>query len=153
MSLEEVMKLYENLLGLTHEQLLARTPGGVGIMKHPVGRLILIPIGECAVELIEPDLTLDNEYARLLKGRGEGLCHIVIFIDDFDNEVKNLRKRGFTVEEFAFPDFFPGTTVRTCLIGTKEAHGAPIEFVDIASTPPLDKSWFERMKKLGNSTD
>jgi hypothetical protein len=147
------MKLYEKLLGLTHEQLLARTPGGVGIMKHPIGRLILIFIGECAVELIEPDLTLDNEYSRLLKERGEGLCHIVIFADNFDTEVNNLRKRGFTIEEFAFPDFFPGTTVRTCLIGAKETHGAPIEFVDIVGTPPVDKSWFERMKKLESPTD
>jgi 4-hydroxyphenylpyruvate dioxygenase-like putative hemolysin len=152
-SLEDGMNLYEEILDLTREQLLASTLGGAGIMQHPIGRLILIPIGAFMIELIEPDLTLDNEYSRSLKERGEGLCHIVILTEDFNDKVKDMKNKGFTLEELTLPDFFPGVTLRTCMTSAKETLGAPIEFVDVTNTPPLDKVWFKKMKELENSKD
>lgn len=150
-NLEEGMKLYENLLGLTHEQLLGSTPGGKGVRKYGNGRLVLIPIGEFMIELIEPDLTVESRQSRLLRERGEGLYHLAIFVQDFDIEVKRLREKGFSVEVSAVPGIFPGITIRRFYLEVKETHGVPIEFVDLASIPHWDRLWYERMKNLEGS--
>ena len=152
-NLDEGMKLYENLLGLTREQLLASTPESMGVRKYGKGRLVLIPIGEFLIELIEPDLTVDSHQSRLLRERGEGLWHLAIFVENFDAEVKRLKEKGFTLEESSVPGLFPGITIRAVFLETEETHGVPIELVDLASIPSWDRLWYERMKTLEGSTD
>ena len=86
-NLEGALKAYEKILQLT--------PEGGPIRNLPGGRLAMLPTrGGARIELIEPKNTSKNRLARFLKERGEGVFGLSVFIDDFDAEVKVLRKKG-----------------------------------------------------------
>jgi len=80
-----------------------------------------------------------NRQGKFLKERGEGVFHINIFTDDFDGDVKTLRKKGFTVEVEEAKDLFPGYTLRMAWLRPADARGVWIEFADAKSVPPEER--------------
>ncbi len=85
-NLEEGIKLYQKNFGLKPSQ--SGTLAGLGIKNA------LFPLGEAAIELIEP---LDHEQgpiARFLQSRGEGVYMMALEVENIDSAIKSLSKRG-----------------------------------------------------------
>jgi hypothetical protein len=59
-----------------------------------------------------------------------------VFIDDFDAEIKELRKSGVTVEEETQASVHPGYPLRLGWIPPEQSFGVWIELVDARSLPP-----------------
>jgi methylmalonyl-CoA/ethylmalonyl-CoA epimerase len=128
-NVEEAAKLYEDMLNLSPSSLGIVTLPGMGI------KIVLLPIGDMFIELIEP-IKKDGRFFKHLKERGEGLFHICIFADDFDSEVEKLKNKGYKVEEEGTPELFPGFTVRLAWLSPEETNGHWIEIADLSSMPP-----------------
>jgi methylmalonyl-CoA epimerase len=56
-------------------------------------RLVMVPAGECRIELLEPT-SEDSVIAKFLAKRGEGLHHISLRVDDLPATVEKLKKDG-----------------------------------------------------------
>jgi catechol 2,3-dioxygenase-like lactoylglutathione lyase family enzyme len=131
-NLEKAIKLYSDILGLTSSD--------QGIIRSPKDGIqhTMLPIGNNFIELIEPIEASDNSesrFARHLKDKGEGLFDLSIFTDNYDNDMKTLKKKGFSVEEWRVTDLFPGYTLRLAWVPPKYTRGVWIEYVDETSLP------------------
>ncbi|MFC1901429.1 VOC family protein [Chloroflexota bacterium] len=127
-NLDEAQKLYSNLLGLP--------PWDRGIVKVPEDGLqvVIFPYGDISLELIEP-IDHETRFSKFLKEKGEGLFHICIFTDDFDNEVRELREKGFTLQEEDAKGPFEDHRIRLVWLPPETTRGHWIELVDAASVP------------------
>ena len=125
---EEGLKLYKNKFGLTPE-------GDIIELTSFGSRIIFFPFGDTIIELIEPAAPPDPA-GRCLKERGEGLFHLSFLADDYDKEVKELREKGFTVEEYTLDGVFPGYTPRIAFLAPEETQGIWIEIMDPTTSPP-----------------
>jgi methylmalonyl-CoA/ethylmalonyl-CoA epimerase len=56
-------------------------------------RVAMLPIGETNIELLEP-MMQDSPVGKFLEKRGPGLHHIAIRVDDIQETLARLRKRG-----------------------------------------------------------
>jgi methylmalonyl-CoA epimerase len=127
--LDEALIRYQEMLGLTL--------AGIGVIEDEKSgiRVGLLPIGENSLELIQPT-DPDNRCAAFLRENGEGLFHVALFVDDYDNAVADLEERGFPVE-LTEEDAVPGTTVRLGWLVPKVTGGPHIALVDSNSTIDL----------------
>jgi len=85
-NLDEAVKVYADNFGLQ--------PSQSGAMPELGIKNALFPIGEAAIELIEP---LDKEQgpiARFLQNRGEGVYMMALEVDNIDSAIKTFTKRG-----------------------------------------------------------
>ena len=131
-NLEVAVKAYEKILHLT--------PEGGSIRDLPDARLVMLPTkGGARIELVEPKSTAKNRLSRFLEEHGEGVFGLSVFIHDFDNEVKALKKEGVTVKEETQASVHPGYPLRLGWIPPEEAKGVWIELVDADSLPPYLK--------------
>jgi len=140
-NIEEAAKLYGDLLGLT--------PWSKGISAFPHVGIKQVQLrkgddfGNNFIELLEPiknEEGVETIFSTHLKERGEGLFHISVFIDDYDKRISELRKKGFTVEEWRDENLFPGHTLRMGWLQPKDTHGVWIEFVDATAIPEFYKT-------------
>ena len=76
-NLDEALKLYSDIFGLNSSDMNIVSIKDAGI------RIVLLPIGDNSIELIEPSGT-KSRFAQHLRERGEGLFHLSIFTEDFD---------------------------------------------------------------------
>lgn len=125
-NLEEGMKLYEKL-GLVQSRRLDFPEFGA--------RMVFYPYAGIDIELIEPGGLQGDPAARCQKERGEGLFHLSILVDDLDVEIKALREKGFTVEEFTHLQ--PEHPVKLAFLAPEETNGLWIEFMQV---PPNTSS-------------
>jgi methylmalonyl-CoA/ethylmalonyl-CoA epimerase len=88
--IDKAIYLYTKVFGLK--------PGPGGISQLPGGKAFMIPIGNNAIELIQPT---DSEHrvGKFLATHGEGLFHISFRVSDLSAEVKQLREHGLVVED------------------------------------------------------
>jgi methylmalonyl-CoA epimerase len=83
-SLADSKVLYEKLgLALSPEEVVA----GENV------RVVMVPVGETRVELLEPTST-DSVIAKFIAKRGEGLHHISIRVPDLKRAVERLKAEG-----------------------------------------------------------
>lgn len=62
-------------------------------VEHEQVRLVMVPVGESRLELLEP--TSENStIAKFLAKRGEGLHHVCLKIPDLPAAVERLKKDG-----------------------------------------------------------
>lgn len=61
-------------------------------------RLAMLPIGESALELLEP-LREDGRTAEWIRERGEGLFHICLEVDDIDAALEDMRGKGVKLRD------------------------------------------------------
>lgn len=61
-------------------------------------RLAMLPIGESALELLEPK-TEDSRTAAWIRERGEGLYHICLEVDDIAAALDELRAKGIKLRD------------------------------------------------------
>ena len=63
------------------------------IVEHELVRLVMVPVGESRLELLEP--TSENSaIAKFIAKRGEGLHHICLRVSDLVAAVERLKKDG-----------------------------------------------------------
>jgi len=56
-------------------------------------KIAFLPVGESAIELIEP-LGDDSAVARYLEKRGAGIHHLCFEVDDIENALADLKAKG-----------------------------------------------------------
>jgi len=56
-------------------------------------RLVMVPLGESRIELLEPT-SEESPIAKFLSKRGEGLHHVSLRVDDINATVTNLKQQG-----------------------------------------------------------
>lgn len=133
-NLDEALKSYEKLLGLT--------PGGKGGFRRDFagGRIGMLPLHGARIEMIEPSPGNSRMY-RFLKERGEGVGGLSIFVDDFDKEIKALKEKGIPVEITTTPVLDPKYPLRLGWVEADQGHGVWLEIADAKTVPPFDKDW------------
>jgi methylmalonyl-CoA epimerase len=90
-SLAQARKFYEQI-GLK--------VGNEEVVAHEKVRVVMVPVGESRIELLEPT-TPDSVIAKYLEKRGEGLHHVALQVPDLAQAVKRLKAAGtrFVTEE------------------------------------------------------
>jgi|SRR5215469_404014 len=63
------------------------------IVEHEKVRLVMVPLGESRLELLEPT-SQDSTIAKFLAKRGEGLHHVCLRVPDLAAAVEKLKKDG-----------------------------------------------------------
>ncbi len=133
-NLDEALKTYEKLLGLT--------PGGKGGFRREFQgtRIGMLPLHGARIEMVEPGPANSRMY-RFLKERGEGVGGLSIFVEDFDKEISRLKERGIPVEVMTTPILDPKYPLRLAWVEADRGHGVWLEIADVKSVPPYDKDW------------
>lgn len=62
-------------------------------VEHEKVRLVMVPVGESRLELLEPTSD-DSTIAKFLAKRGEGLHHVCLKVPDLPAAVERLKKDG-----------------------------------------------------------
>ena len=62
-------------------------------VEHEQVRLVLVPVGESRLELLEPT-SESSTIAKFLAKRGEGLHHVCLKVPDLSAAVERLKKDG-----------------------------------------------------------
>ncbi len=83
-SLESARTIYEKL-GLTVSP--------VEIVEHERVRLVMVPVGESRLELLEAT-SEDSAIAKFIAKRGEGLHHVCLRVPDLAAIVDRMKKHG-----------------------------------------------------------
>ena len=128
--IDKAMKLYQDVLHLDPWGPGVLTLNGMGI------KMVLLPAGDASIQLLEP-LTNEGRIANHLREKGEGPLQLNIFTDDFDAEVNELKKKGYTVELESTDQLFPGSTIKMAWLSPEEMTGMWIELIDSSSLPSV----------------
>jgi methylmalonyl-CoA epimerase len=62
-------------------------------VEHEKVRLVMVPVGESRLELLEPT-SEDSAIAKFIAKRGEGLHHVCLKVPDLRAAVERLKKYG-----------------------------------------------------------
>src|SRR6516162_8549287 len=62
-------------------------------VEHEKVRLVMVPVGESRLELLEPT-SADSTIARFIAKRGEGLHHVCMKVPDLRAAVERLKSDG-----------------------------------------------------------
>jgi methylmalonyl-CoA epimerase len=62
-------------------------------VEHEKVRLVMVPVGESRLELLEPTSD-DSTIAKFIAKRGEGLHHVSLKVPDLPAAVERLKKDG-----------------------------------------------------------
>jgi len=63
------------------------------VVEHEKVRLVMVPVGESRLELLEPT-SEDSTIAKFLAKRGEGLHHVCVKVPDLVAAVAKLKQDG-----------------------------------------------------------
>jgi len=85
-NLEETIKLYDNLFGISPRKIETIPQQGV--------KAAILPIGAgCEIEFIQ-SIDPKGGVAQFIESRGEGIHHICFEVDDVDKELIQLANKG-----------------------------------------------------------
>jgi len=87
-NLKESNELFEKLLGTAHYKIEAVLSEGVNTS--------FFQVGPNKIELLEAT-NEDGPIAKFIAKKGEGVHHIAFAVDDIEEEMKRLKKAGFTL--------------------------------------------------------
>ena len=117
-SLAAAKALYEKLgLSVSPEE----------IVEHERVRLVMIPVGETRLELLEPTAD-DSVIGRFIAKRGEGLHHVGYRVDSCAEVLEDVKGQGARVVDEHPRTGSRGTTV--AFMHPKSAFGTLIELVE-----------------------
>lgn len=94
-------------------------------------RLAMLPIGESALELLEPQRE-DGRTAEWIRDRGEGLFHICLEVDDIDAALDDMRAKGVKLRD-EVPRIGHGGH-RIAFLDPDSTAGILIELVEMTGT-------------------
>jgi methylmalonyl-CoA/ethylmalonyl-CoA epimerase len=91
-----------------------------------------LPLGETRLELLEPTGT-DSAIAKFLAKRGPGIHHVCFAVDDLDDALVDLARRGFRlVNETPVPG---ADGKRVAFLHPSAGHGVLIELSEGSRQP------------------
>lgn len=84
-NLDETLKFYEEVLGLTCT--------GIEEVDEQKVRVAFLPVGDSEVELLE---STDEEgpIAKFIEKKGEGIQHIAFRVDNIEEAIENMKEKG-----------------------------------------------------------
>jgi methylmalonyl-CoA/ethylmalonyl-CoA epimerase len=130
--LEEAQRFFENWFGATFEQ--TEVIEDMGIRYRP------FKIGKSRMELLEATRE-DSPVAKFLKAHGgPGIHHITFEVDNLDEAVNEIEKRGGRIayrHTYANDVSFEGFRWREAFIHPKDAFGV---LIHLAEKTPLSKN-------------
>jgi methylmalonyl-CoA/ethylmalonyl-CoA epimerase len=128
--MDEALSRYQNMLGLKLIKIGVIEDKKIGL------KLGLLPIGDKFIELIQP-VDPEHRCAKFLKEHGEGLFHLSIFVEDYEKEVSELRKKGYKVTE-EVGELGPEKTINLAWLLPDTTGGPHIEIVDAKQAPKFE---------------
>ncbi|MCH2693649.1 MAG: methylmalonyl-CoA epimerase [Acidobacteriia bacterium] len=96
------------------------------IKEHKV-RMVMLPIGESKIELLEPT-EKSSPISKFLDKRGEGVHHICFRVENIEKKIKALKKVGLEVLEEVSKSGYKGQKV--VFLHPKSTNGVLIELVE-----------------------
>ena len=96
------------------------------IKEHKV-RMVMLPIGESKIELLEPT-EKSSPISKFLDKRGEGVHHICFRVENIEIKIKALKKVGLEVLEEVSKSGYKGQKV--VFLHPKSTNGVLIELVE-----------------------
>ncbi len=108
-------------LGIAHGYEETLQPNGV--------RLAMMPVGESAIELLEP-LREDSGTAKRIAEAGEGLWHICLEVDDIDAALAELKAKGVKLRDEVPRNGHGGH--RIAFLDPASTAGVLVELVEMA---------------------
>jgi len=142
-NLDEALTFYRDALGFEIEPRKNTNQHGIGPQKNTDQhgtveeipsqrvRVIFIPVGETALELLEA--TDDSSpIARYIAKRGPGLHHITLRVDDLAAALARLKQRGVRLIDEAPRPGAHGSLV--AFIHPASAHGVLVELMQAGSS-------------------
>jgi len=84
-SISEALKLYEESLGIKCE--------GIEEVPEQKVKTAFLPIGDTEIELLESTAP-DGPVAKFIEKRGEGLHHIALRVENIEEALEELKKKG-----------------------------------------------------------
>lgn len=116
--LDQATRNYVDKLGARREN---------GPRELPSMKAQMLSVGNNKIELLEAAGT-EGPIAKFLKGRGEGIHHICLAVDDVDNTIETLLVKGVNMIDKVARQGLEG---RAAFIHPKETNGVLIEIVQI----------------------
>jgi methylmalonyl-CoA/ethylmalonyl-CoA epimerase len=130
--LDQTVKAFQKILGMN--------PWSLGINVSGFGKqTMLMPPDGARIELIQPARPEDR-LRRKLQEHGDGVYGISVLIENFDEEVRQLKAKGVAVEEELIA-FFPDHPFKIAWIPPTEGQGVWLELVDAEALPEFEKKW------------
>ena len=87
-SIDEAVKLYTDLLGLTVEN--------IEVMEDQKAKTAIIPVGESKIELIE-STDPEGTIAKFIESRGEGIHHLAFEVSNIQDTLGTLVDKGIAL--------------------------------------------------------
>lgn len=84
-NIAEVLKLYTEVLGLKLKD--------IEVVETQKVRTAILPLGESKIELLE-STGPESPIAKFIEKKGEGLHHLALQVDNIDNALETLVKKG-----------------------------------------------------------
>jgi methylmalonyl-CoA/ethylmalonyl-CoA epimerase len=84
-NLEEALKIYTDVLGLTLH--------GTEVVEEQKVRVAFMPVGDTEIELLE-STDPEGPIAKFIEKRGEGIQHIAFRVDDIEEALEQMRQKG-----------------------------------------------------------
>ncbi len=119
-NLEEGIKLYRDILGLTLVK--------IEEVPEEKVRIAMFKAGDTYIELLE-GTTEDSPIAKFISKRGEGIHHIAIRVEDVNRLTKELREKGVKVI-YEEPREVAGGERKINFIHPKSAGGVLLEIME-----------------------
>ena len=107
-------------------------PWNLGIVEMPGVKAVMFPLGGCAIELLQPtvgpDAPVGGDLARRLEKYGEGVSRLGLWVDNLDEEIVRLKKKGFTIVDTGeYGKIGEDMGARMAFIHPKATHGVLVE--------------------------
>jgi methylmalonyl-CoA/ethylmalonyl-CoA epimerase len=107
-------------------------PWALSIVEMPGVKVVMFPLGGCAIELLQPtvgpDAPVGGDLARRLEKYGEGVCRLGLWVDNLDEEIVRLKKKGFTIVDTGeYGKIGEDMGARMAFIHPKATHGVLVE--------------------------
>ena len=84
-SLSDSLSFYRDALGLDLE--------GTETVEDQGVKVALLPVGESRIELLEP-ISEETVVGRFIARRGEGLHHICYEVEQLEDKIEEMKKKG-----------------------------------------------------------
>jgi methylmalonyl-CoA/ethylmalonyl-CoA epimerase len=84
-NLEEALKIYTDVLGLKLH--------GTEVVEEQKVRVAFMPVGDTEIELLE-STDPEGPIAKFIEKRGEGIQHIAFRVDDIEEALEQMRRKG-----------------------------------------------------------
>ncbi len=113
--INEVLKLYRDLLGLEVAQ----------TIETPAQNIAFMPVGETQLEFLEP-LDPESAIGKFIERRGEGIHHVCFEVDDIEATLRQLEAAGIELI-----DKVPRVNAhgkKVAFVHPRSCHGVLVEF-------------------------